>query len=66
MTPERIAELERDGKGLTPAEIAAGWHFCWDWDQMLVGPATPEWSGCQCGRREHVERARGHRSYPHA
>lgn len=23
MTPERIAELERDGKGLTPAEIAA-------------------------------------------
>lgn len=28
MTPERRAQLERLGAGLTPEEMAEGWHFC--------------------------------------
>jgi hypothetical protein len=30
-----------------------GWHWCLDWDGLLVGPGTPEWGEnpktCDCG-----------------
>jgi len=36
---------------LTEEEIAAGWHWCPDWDDLLIGP-DPKWDGerelCHC------------------
>lgn len=34
----RYAEIDKLGALLTPEEVAAGWHFCPDWDEALVGP----------------------------
>ncbi len=39
MPAERYHELETNPKErLTPKELYEGWHFCCDWDGMLVGP----------------------------
>lgn len=48
MTPERYNELETAGKGLTAEEIKERWHFCREWDQMLIGPGMPEMEACLC------------------
>jgi hypothetical protein len=34
---------------LTEEEIAEGWHFCYDWDYLLVGPGMSELEACGCG-----------------
>jgi hypothetical protein len=52
MTPERYARIEREEEKLTPEEIAAGWHFCSDWDYELVGPGTLEMTVCTCFSKE--------------
>ena len=36
------------GPHLTPEEIAAGWHFCIDWDGLLIGPGMGELESCHC------------------
>lgn len=36
------------GDVLTEKELAEGWHFCPDWDYLLVGPGMPEQDGCAC------------------
>lgn len=33
---------------LTEREIAHGWHFCNDWDLLLVGPGMEEQKCCTC------------------
>jgi hypothetical protein len=33
---------------LTPEEIAEGWHFCLEWDGLLVGPGMDELKYCNC------------------
>ena len=33
---------------LTRQEIIDGYHFCPDWDYLLVGPNDPEVSRCTC------------------
>lgn len=33
---------------LTDDEIAAGWHFCPDSDDLLVGPGMDEIECCHC------------------
>lgn len=48
MERRRQAALDRAGEGLTAAEWAAGWHWCSDWDFLLVGPGTPEADACTC------------------
>jgi hypothetical protein len=57
MTPSRYQELmENDGfpaddsarKELTAEEIAAGWHWCLDFDGLLVGPGMGELEHCTC------------------
>jgi hypothetical protein len=61
MTPERFSELfnARGLKGdqavLTLEETSQGWHFCPEWDGLLVGPESDgEWGDnpkqCRCGR----------------
>ena len=49
MTDERWREVMRnqDAK-LTPEELKAGWHFCNEWDGLLVGPGMEEGQCCTC------------------
>lgn len=48
MTPERWEKLNREGKGLTLEEYKQGWHYCVEWDLMLVGPGMCELEACHC------------------
>lgn len=49
MTKERYKDLMADGESkLTDAEIAQGWHFCWDWDGLLICPSDQEAEACNC------------------
>jgi len=48
MDRERFLELDRSGKGLTDEEYAQGYHWCYEWDEMLVGPGQPEALVCSC------------------
>lgn len=48
MTPSRWIHLNRTGKALRPDEIAAGWHYCLDWDGLLIHPGDPEHEYCIC------------------
>lgn len=49
MTKERYNELmsNEDAK-LTDEEIALGYHFCWDWDGLLIHKDDPEAKCCSC------------------
>ena len=38
-------ELEQK---LTKEEIEAGWHYCHEWDGLLVGPGMEEMECCTC------------------
>ena len=50
MTMARLDKLERDRNAtLTGEEMQKGYHFCPDWDFMLIGPDSPEKDGCLCG-----------------
>lgn len=52
MSPERYRELDTAvTPTLTPEERAEGWHFCPDWDYLLVGPGTAEEECCLCSMR---------------
>jgi hypothetical protein len=51
MTDARWLEL-MDGWGnllLTGQEKAEGWHYCPDWDGLLIGPGMGEMEWCICG-----------------
>jgi hypothetical protein len=50
MTDDRWVALMNDGDSrLTTEEMDRGWHWCWDWDQLLVGPGMMEMDCCNCG-----------------
>lgn len=43
-------QLVFDGeRELNALEIKEGWHFCNDWDGLLVGPEMAEYQHCRCG-----------------
>lgn len=48
MDRERFLALDRSGKGLTDEEFAQGYHWCYEWDEMLVGPGQAEALVCSC------------------
>lgn len=49
MTPERYQHLTTcAGDQLTQMEIGQGYHFCPDWDFLLIGPDFTEMEGCTC------------------
>lgn len=50
MTKERYIELEYNLTAkLTAEEIDAGYHFCPDWDYLLICPGMPEYdTECSC------------------
>jgi hypothetical protein len=33
---------------LTKEEAEEGWHFCWDWDGLLIHKDDPEAECCTC------------------
>lgn len=41
--------MKDDGHELSVSELAAGWHFCADWDSLLVCPEMEESKFCHCG-----------------
>ena len=49
MNRQRYLEVEY-GKDvtLTEEEQNQGWHFCADWDYMLIGPGMHELYCCTC------------------
>lgn len=60
MRIKRWAALQ-DNKGLelTDKEVERGWHFCPDWDDLLVGPSMPmELSVCRCLIQSHPQRVK--------
>jgi len=53
MTEQRYLELDRDYElDLTPEETKAGWHFCPDWDYLLIHNRHVEIEGCCCNWKE--------------
>ena len=46
MTDDRWQEVEFGLSKLTPEEIESGWHFCPEWDYLLIGPGMGE--KCDC------------------
>lgn len=45
--------MDDESKQLTPEEKEKGWHFCNEFDGLLVGPAEdPEWDCCTCFTEE--------------
>jgi hypothetical protein len=50
MTNERYKDLmdNHTASLLTPEEWQEGWHYCPEWDFMLIEPNTPESESCTC------------------
>lgn len=44
-----------EGLTLTEDELKEGWHFCHEWDGLLVGPGMKEGEVCRCFE-EHDQR----------
>lgn len=58
MSPERMRQLNSQKSGkLTPKEMREGWHFCYDWDGLLVNINDTEGEGacCTCGSWTEAE-----------
>lgn len=51
MTLERWLEVEDGDSPLTAEERAEGWHWCYDWDGLLIGPGMQEMESCTCKPR---------------
>jgi len=59
MTKERWKLLmDEDSIELTEEEISEGWHFCWEWDGLLVGPGMKEIEVCNCQKKNDNSRCR--------
>ena len=59
MTLERWKALMDDrtnSVNLTEAEIAEGWHWCHEFDGLLVGPGMGELEVCRCIPDDHPAR----------
>ncbi len=52
MTPARYDFLMHDNSNqahtLTTQELNDGWHWCGDWDGLLIGPDDAELAHCSC------------------
>jgi hypothetical protein len=33
---------------LSTEEISQGWHYCYHWDGLLIGPGSKEMDSCEC------------------
>ena len=49
MTDDRYRHLQNaDDSELTTEEITEGWHWCGEFDGLLVGPGMGELRCCRC------------------
>jgi hypothetical protein len=49
MTDERYSQLMGNlDLSVTPEEFDEGYHFCMDWDGLLICPSDLEWCACTC------------------
>lgn len=49
MTDERYRQLmESDTIPLSQEEVDAHWHFCPEWDGLLISPSMMEFEFCLC------------------
>lgn len=48
ISKDRYSALMREEAELTPEEIKYGWHFCWEFDGLLICPGMPEMQFCKC------------------
>lgn len=48
MDKQRYSDIVNERSELTDEEIKQGWHFCPEWDYMLVGPGMTERKYCEC------------------
>jgi len=48
MSKKRYAQLMDNRSSLYGIEIEKGWHFCPEWDFLLVGPKMKEFECCLC------------------
>lgn len=48
MTDERYKEIMESPASMTDEEWNTGWHFCVEWDGLLVGPGMTEADCCGC------------------
>ena len=65
MKKSRRRALTYGNAELTDAEIADGYHFCDEWDGLVVGPGHPAWGWaanfgrpegrCVCGYRPNSQ-----------
>ena len=53
MTNNRWSEVMDNDVPLTESEISEGWHFCAEWDGLLVGPGMGELEPCKCLVHDH-------------
>jgi len=44
--------LETTDAKLTKQEVEQGYHFCPDWDYMVICPDDPEYEACLCIKTE--------------
>lgn len=40
--------MENESLSLTQEEKDQGWHFCPDWDYLLISPESAEYKSCNC------------------
>ena len=45
---ERYHDITVGRTNLTEGEIKSGWHFCPNWDGLLIGPGMDEMEACGC------------------
>jgi hypothetical protein len=51
MTDERYRQLMADdmtSEDLLQSEIRQGWHYCCEFDGLLIGPGMDEMRHCHC------------------
>ena len=48
MEEMRYNLISEDCASLADDEVAAGWHFCCEFDGLLVGPGMGELRVCRC------------------
>jgi hypothetical protein len=48
MNKQRIIDLQKSETELTEEEVKQGWHFCPDFDDLLIGPGNVEAFVCNC------------------
>lgn len=53
MSDERYkALMQNDDVQLTEEELKQGWHYCYEFDGLLVGPGMGELEFCTCLKKD--------------